>query len=116
MTKATVTKEKKTDKAKVTAKAAALPSGPAVIVTTEHRGVFFGYLESKTETTAVLTQVRNCLYWSRKVKGFIGLAATGPDKDCRVGPAAPRMDINKVTSITECSEEAIHNWEQGFWG
>src|SRR6185437_2017311 len=58
-----------------------------VVVTTEHRGVFFGYLlEDKSPDRVILEDARMCVYWSAKVHGVLGLAATGPDKDSRVGP------------------------------
>jgi len=59
----------------------------AVVVTTQHRGVFFGYATDTDAEIIKLSKARNCLSWSADVKGFMGLAATGPNKSCRVGPA-----------------------------
>jgi hypothetical protein len=58
-----------------------------VLVTTEFRGVFFGYVKSKVKAPAeiTLTGARNCIYWSKDVGGFLGLAAKGPSKECRIG-------------------------------
>ena len=50
----------------------------AVLVTTEHRGVFFGYAKDTRGETVDLRAGRNCLYWSADVKGFLGLASMGP--------------------------------------
>ena len=55
----------------------------AVIVTTAHRGVFFGYATDTDGETIALKKARLCVYWSRDMKGFMGLAASGPSKDCR---------------------------------
>ena len=86
-----------------------------VVVTTAHRGVFFGYLASQDGTTVHLTKARNCVYWSAKLRGFVGLAATGPDSDCRIGPAAD-MELSDVTAVLDCSPEAVEKWEAQPWG
>lgn len=49
-----------------------------VIITTEYRGVFFGYAEDTTGDTVILKNARNCIYWSSKTGGFLGLASKGP--------------------------------------
>jgi hypothetical protein len=86
----------------------------AVIVTTEHRGVFFGYTENTDGETIKLRAGRNCIYWSTNVRGFMGLAATGPDKESRVGPAAD-IDVRNITSVIECTPEAVAAWEGAPW-
>ena len=90
----------------------------AVMVTTEHKGVFFGYLDAdadQTTKTIRLTKARLCIYWSADVKGFMGLAATGPTKGCKIGPQAPAITLQGVTSVVEVSPEAIAKWEAGPW-
>lgn len=86
-----------------------------VLVTTAHRGVFAGYATETSGETIKLRAGRNCLYWSRDVKGFIGLAANGPSKDCRVGPAAD-IELRNVTSVSECTPEAVAKWNAFPWG
>ena len=86
-----------------------------VLVTTEHRGVFFGKLVENGGDTVVLADARNCLYWSAQVKGFLGLAASGPNKGCRIGPKVLRLTRNGVTSITDCTKEAVEAWEAAPW-
>jgi hypothetical protein len=88
-----------------------------VVITTEFRGVFFGYVadESKAPSEITLEQARMCVYWSANVKGVLGLAATGPSKDCKVTHAVPKFTAYKVTSVTECSPEAAEKWEQNLW-
>ena len=88
--------------------------GNPVVVTTSHRGVFFGYFKSKVGGTVVLKDARNCLYWSRDVKGFLGLAATGPSKECRVGPKVD-IELADVTCIAQCTEDAVKAWESEPW-
>lgn len=49
----------------------------AYVVTTEHRGVFFGYTDDITGETITLKRARLCLYWTADVKGFRSLARFG---------------------------------------
>lgn len=86
-----------------------------VVVTTEHRGVFFGYADDTSGAVIHLKKARNCIYWSSAVKGFIGLAATGPDANSRVGPAAD-MELRAITAVLECTPEATAAWESQPWG
>ncbi len=90
--------------------------GVAVLVTTEYRGVFFGYVKSVDADVVYLRDARNCSYWSANTKGFVGLASDGPDSQCRIGPAAPEMELRKVTSIARCSDAAVERWESAPWG
>ena len=86
----------------------------AVLVTTSHRGVFFGYASEIDGATIDLRAARNCLYWSADVKGFAGLAATGPSKSCRVGPAVD-IQLRDITSVALVTEEAVKAWEAAPW-
>jgi len=86
----------------------------AVIVTTEHRGVFFGYADDTDGDVIKLRAARNCVYWSTSVRGFMGLAANGPDKQSKVGPAAD-IEVRKITSVIECTPEAVAAWEAAPW-
>ena len=90
-------------------------SGRPVLVTTEYRGVFFGYAEDTSGETINLTRARNCMYWPPDQKGFLGLASDGTKKGARVGPAAD-IELRKVTSVTECSDDAVKAWESAPWG
>ena len=88
--------------------------GAAVVVTTEHRGVFFGYTH-ESGPTMILKEARMCLHWTADVKGVLGLAVTGPNKNCRVGPAVPSLRLEKVTSVAEATLQAEDAWLKGFW-
>ena len=85
-----------------------------VVVTTSHRGVFFGYADGNTSGDIVkLKRARNCIYW-RGIKGFMALAETGPTKDCRVGPAVD-IELRNITCIAEATEKAAQEWEKAPW-
>jgi hypothetical protein len=86
----------------------------AVVVTTQHRGVFFGYASDTSGDIIELRGARNCVYWSSGVRGFMGLAATGPDKQSKVGPAAD-ISLRDITSVIKCTPEAIAAWETAPW-
>ena len=87
-----------------------------VLVTTEYRGVFFGKLiEDNSPTNVLLSEARNAIHWSAKTKGFLGLAANGPQEGCRIGPAVPTLRLYNITSISECTDEAVKRWEAEPW-
>lgn len=86
----------------------------AVLVTTEFRGVFFGYLkdDKKSPAELTLTGARNCIYWSSDVGGFLGLASSGPSKDCKIGKPVPEIKLYKITSVTPVEDGAVKKWEK----
>jgi hypothetical protein len=86
-----------------------------LLVTTKHKGVFFGYAVPCESKTITLKNARMCVYWSMDVKGVLGLAVTGPSKTCRVGPEVLTITLQDVTSITECSKESVSAWEIQPW-
>ncbi len=86
----------------------------AVLVTTAHRGVFFGYATKTDGETIKLRAARNCLYWPSENKGFIGLANMGPVSGSRVGPAAD-IELRNITCVAEVSEAAVKAWEASPW-
>lgn len=86
----------------------------AVLVTTEFRGVFFGYLEGRPGETVRLSRARLCVYWSADMRGFMGLAEKGPSSSCRIGPPA-NVELRKVTAICEVSPSARDKWEAAPW-
>jgi hypothetical protein len=88
----------------------------AVLVTTAHRGVFFGYTQDGSGKTVVVRGMRNCLSWPSSVGGFVGLAVTGPNKDTRIGPALPgESTLQDVTGVFPCTEAAEKAWLAANW-
>lgn len=84
----------------------------AVLVTTEFRGVFFGYVKDDKHLPdeITLTDVRNCIYWSSDCGGFLGLATTGPTSQCKIGTKVDELRLFKVTSISPVTDEAAKKW------
>ena len=85
-----------------------------VLVTTQHRGVFFGYATDTDGSTIKLRSARCCVYWTAENKGFLGLASAGPQKGAKVGPAAD-LEVRDVTSVAECTPAAVAAWEAAPW-
>lgn len=84
-----------------------------VLITTEFRGVFAGYIkdDSKLPQEITLTGARNCLYWSSDCGGFLGLASQGPTKDCKIGKMVSELTLYKITSVTPIEDGAVKKWE-----
>lgn len=88
-----------------------------VVVTTKHRGVFFGYLLGEASAEQVkLRSCRNVVSWDAATKGFLGMASTGPTKGCRIGPAAGmESTIYDITGVFGCTDEAVKAFEEAPW-
>jgi hypothetical protein len=86
-----------------------------LVVTTAHKGVFFGYGEPTTDKTIRIEQAQMCVYWTEEVRGVVGLAANGPVKGCKVGPPAPAITLQDVTGIMEATEKAVTAWKDAPW-
>ena len=87
------------------------------MVTTEHRGVFMGWMEPIESFPAEvrLENARMCVYWPAENHGVGGLVKDGPKKGARVGPAAPSVLLNGITGIWDISTEALERWEAEPW-
>lgn len=85
-----------------------------VLVTTAHRGVFFGYATATKGETIELKRARNVVYWPPETKGFMGLAANGPHANCRIGPATD-IELRNVTAVAEVALEAAKKFGQFVW-
>lgn len=87
----------------------------AVLVTTQHRGVFFGYTADADDAPVIhLRSGRNVVYWPSSNRGFMGLANMGPQSGSRVGPAAD-IAVRDITSMALCTEEATKLFEAAPW-
>lgn len=86
-----------------------------LLVTTGRKGVFFGYGTPSSDDTIVLKRAQMCVYWSKEMRGVLGLAGTGPDEQCRISRAVPELILREVTSVTETTPEAAAKWESAPW-
>ena len=87
-----------------------------VLVTTEHRGVFFGYLIGEpSKEKVMLSDARNCVSWERSMRGVFGLAEAGPNEQCKIGPAVAELTLWDITAVATCTPEAAARWEKSPW-
>jgi hypothetical protein len=86
-----------------------------LVVTTAHKGVFFGYGKPTENKTIRLEQAQMCVYWSSDIHGVVGLASSGPSDSCKIGPPAPAITLHDVTSVMEASKEAESAWKGQPW-
>lgn len=90
-----------------------------VLITTDSskRGVFMGFIDPADADKEILEaeEVRMAVYWSQDVRGVVGLAATGPTKDCRISKAAKKATLKGVTAVLEISDEALAAWRKEPW-
>lgn len=90
--------------------------GRAVVVTTEHRGVFFGYIkEDQSPMWIELDRCRMAIMWDSSIRGVLGLASHGPSNSCRISHDTPHGKIWKITGVFACSEVARDKWESAPW-
>lgn len=80
-----------------------------VIVTTEHRGVFFGYASDTSGTEIKLSRARMAIYWGT-TRGILELAETGPTAKSKISARAD-IDVRKVTAVFEVTPAATEKWE-----
>lgn len=86
-----------------------------LLVTTVHRGVFFGYGVPTDGETMELERCRMCIYWPEENHGVWGLAKDGPKTGSRIGPAVATMILRDVTAVAEVAPEAVNAWESEPW-
>lgn len=78
-----------------------------VIVTTEHRGVFFGQIgkASPNQTEATLKDAVMVIRFGT-TQGLAQLGATGPTENTKLSALVPKWHIRKITSMVEVSPAA----------
>lgn len=85
----------------------------SILVTTAHRGVFFGEVPDDydlTQTTMRLENARCAIYWAT-TKGVAELAAQGPNENSRIGSVATIAALHDITAVWECTPEAVEKWK-----
>jgi len=85
--------------------------GRPVLVTTNKRGVFFGYANDTSGDPIVLSNARNCIYWHKSIGGFAGLATVGPNDQCKIGAQVSQIELRGICSVSEVSSPAVKAWE-----
>lgn len=83
--------------------------GRPVIVTTEFRGVFYGYASDTSGDEIALKNARMAIYWGT-TRGISELAETGPTSKSKISARAD-VALRKVTAVFEVTEAAAKGWE-----
>ena len=81
-----------------------------VIVTTEYRGVFFGYASETSGDTIQLTKARMAIAFGT-TRGLLELAETGPTSRSKISARAD-IEVRKVTAVLEVTPAAAEQWEK----
>lgn len=84
-------------------------NGRPVIVTTEHRGVFFGYAEDTSGSTIHLKRSRMAIRFGT-TRGLVQLCESGPTSSSKISARAD-VEIRKITAVFEVAPEAVQAWE-----
>lgn len=83
-----------------------------ILITTQHRGVFFGYVpddQDMTARTMALKKARGAIYWNT-TKGVAELATDGPNNGSRIGAEADINAIHDITAVWAVTPEAEALW------
>ena len=84
-----------------------------ILVTTKHRGVFFGLVPDDadlTQSTLRLENARMAIYWGT-TKGVAELAERGPTPKSRIGAPATIEALHDITAVWEVTEKAAKAWQ-----
>lgn len=81
-----------------------------VIVTTKHRGVFYGQTDAQDGSDpVVLRDAKMAIRWGT-TRGILQLAHTGPTPTSKISLPCPRLDLRDITAIIDVTEEAASGW------
>lgn len=85
-----------------------------ILITTEHRGVFFAKAPRNIDlTAATLRNLKDCrmaINW-RTGKGVMDLAENGPNGKCLISSKADIPVIHRVTAVFNVTDAAAAAWE-----
>ena len=85
----------------------------AVLVTTQHRGVFMGYVPDEQDMNARTMRLENAkcaIYWKTK-KGVAELAHIGPNKESIIGSPATIEALHDITAVWAVTAKAEDAWQ-----
>jgi hypothetical protein len=80
-----------------------------VIVTTEYKGVFYGWATDTSRDVIHLKRARMAIYWGT-TRGILELAETGPTSKSRISAMAD-LEVRKITAVIEVTQAAVKQWE-----
>lgn len=84
----------------------------SILITTLHRGVFFGLVpddQDMTAKTMALKSARCAIRWAT-TGGVAELASVGPNSNSRIGTSADIEAIHDITAVWRVTDEAREKW------
>lgn len=78
------------------------------IVRADRAGVFFGQIESKTEKSVIMKNVRKIHYWEGAA-AVEQISQSGVGSGSRLTVTVPKMEIADPIQVIECTENATTN-------
>lgn len=84
-----------------------------VIICTKYRGVFFGYLATRTQDpdpSVTLSRARMAIQFGT-TRGVMQLAETGPTTASKISARA-NLELFGITAIFDVTPEAVKAWEE----
>lgn len=89
------------------------PALQNILVTTQHRGVWFAQVPAGTDLTPkTLTNLQNCrmaIYWGT-TKGLHQLCETGPTQSSKISAPADIPVLHDVTAVFQVTDNAAAVW------
>ncbi len=84
------------------------PDGKArKIVRSRGAGVFFGTIESRNDTSVILTDARRLWYWDGAASlSQLAMSGTSKPKTCKFPEAVTRVELFEVVEILDVTKEA----------
>lgn len=87
----------------------------SVLITTEHRGVWYAEVEEGADLTSpTLTNLKNCrmaIYWGT-TRGVQELCESGPTSSSKISAPSDILVLHKVTGVFSVSEAAAAKWNK----
>lgn len=84
----------------------------SILVTTQHRGVFYGEVpddQDMTARTMALKNARCAIRWAT-TRGIAELASDGPNADSKIGAAADINALHDITAVWSVTDNARAKW------
>jgi hypothetical protein len=88
-----------------------------LIVTTEYKGVFFGYGKVlKSNTSITLKNARMCVAWPNSTHSMAGLCSiSSAEKGLKISPRVPSVILYRITGVFEPTPKAVAVMETEPW-
>lgn len=90
-----------------------MPKLKNVLITTQHRGVWFCQVEESADLTQkTLTGLKNCrmaIYWGTE-KGLQQLCKTGPTSSSKISDVADISVLHDITAVFDVTDQAAAVW------